>query len=117
LRKMRGVMGRTDDLLIVAGVNFYPSQIESLVLGTPGANGHYQIWLWTEDVRDYIEVRIEAESQIYSDEQALQSLALQVANRLRDNIGIRMAVKVVEPGAIERSQGKARRVCDNREGK
>jgi phenylacetate-CoA ligase len=117
LRKMERILGRTDDMVIVAGVNFYPSQVESLILGVPGTSGHYQIWLWTEDVRDHIEVRIEAESHEYFDSSSRENLSHQVAARLRDNIGIRIAVKMLEPGSIERSTGKTTRVFDNRSGK
>lgn len=112
---MSRVVGRTDDMLIVAGVNFYPSQVESLILGVEGTNGQYQIWLWTEDARDYIEARIEVDTDLYSDPEGCASLADQVAARLRDNIGIRILVKIVKPGAIERPTGKAIRVVDKRE--
>jgi phenylacetate-CoA ligase len=115
LRRMSRVVGRTDDMLIVAGVNFYPSQVESLILGVEGTNGQYQIWLWTEDARDYIEARIEVDADLYSDPESCASLADQVAARLRDNIGIRILVKVVKHGAIERPTGKAIRVVDKRE--
>jgi phenylacetate-CoA ligase len=115
LRRMSRIIGRTDDMVIVAGVNFYPSQVESLILGVAGTNGQYQIWLWTEDARDRIEVRIEAEPHLYSDTDACEELAHQASSRLRENIGIRMMVKVVEPGTIERPTGKAIRVVDERE--
>jgi phenylacetate-CoA ligase len=117
LRRVSRVMGRTDDMLIVAGVNFYPSQVESLILGVEGTNGQYQIVLWREDARDHIEVLIEAEPGLYSDPDTCPHLAGQVAARLRDNIGIRMPVRVVEPGKIERPTGKAIRVIDKREKK
>jgi phenylacetate-CoA ligase len=114
LRKMRRIVGRADDMLIVAGVNFYPSNVESLILGVAGTTGHYQIWLWTQDLRDYIEVRIEAEPDCRETSER-DSVALLVAARLRDNIGIRMIVKIVEPGSLDRSvMGKAKRVFDNR---
>ena len=114
LRKMSRVSGRTDDMLIVAGVNFYPSQVESLILSVPGTNGEYQIWLRSEDTRDFVEVLLEVEDGLYSNPTERERLAQQVAARLRDRIGIRMAVKVVEPRSLERSQGKAKRVFDNR---
>jgi phenylacetate-CoA ligase len=117
LRRMSRIVGRTDDMLIVAGVNFYPSQVESLVLGVAGTNGQYQIWLWTEDARDHIEVRIEAEPDVYTDATVCERLTHQVAAHLRDNIGIRMAVKLQPPGTIERPTGKAIRVVDKREKK
>ncbi|HSE96964.1 MAG TPA: phenylacetate--CoA ligase, partial [Blastocatellia bacterium] len=90
-------------------------QVESLVLGVAGTNGQYQIALWSDDRRDHIEVRIEAERELYSDSEACEELAHTVASRLRDNIGIRIGVKVVEEGAIERPTGKAIRVVDKRE--
>lgn len=115
LRRMSRVVGRTDDMLIVAGVNFYPSQVESLILGVRGASGHYQIYLWTEDARDHIEVRLEVDTDLYSDPEGCASLADQIASRLRDNIGIRILVKIVKSGVIERPTGKAIRVIDKRE--
>jgi phenylacetate-CoA ligase len=111
-RKMKRIKGRADDMLIIAGVNFYPSQVESLILAVPGTSGHYQIRLWTEDVRDHIEVVIEPDDNL--DDASTESIAGHVAARLRDNIGIRMLVKTVPPGTLERSQGKARRVFDSR---
>lgn len=115
LRRMSRVVGRTDDMIIVAGVNFYPSQVESLILGVEGTSGHYQIYLWTEDARDHIEVRIEVIADLYSDPEGCSGIADQVAARLRDNIGIRMPVTIVKPGAIERPTGKAIRVVDKRD--
>ncbi len=117
LRRMSRVVGRTDDMLIVAGVNFYPSQVESLLLRVAGTNGQYQIRLWTENARDHIEVQTEAETDIYSDADARERLAEQLAASLRDNIAIRMGVKIVEPGSIERPTGKSIRVLDRREKK
>ena len=114
LRRMRRIIARSDDMLIVAGVNFYPSQVESLILGVAGTTGHYQIWLSTRDLRDHIEVKIEAEpgsGGVLDREQ----IAAVVAGRLRDNIGIRMAVSIVDPGALDKSvMGKAKRVFDIR---
>jgi phenylacetate-CoA ligase len=117
LRRMSRVVGRTDDMLIVAGVNFYPSQVESLLLRVAGTNGQYQIRLWTENMRDHIEVQVEAEPHIYSDAGARERLAEQLAASLRDNIAIRMPVRIVESGTIERPTGKSIRVVDRRERK
>jgi hypothetical protein len=114
LRKMNRIMGRTDDMPIVAGVNFYPSQVEQLILGVPGANGQYQIWLSRDKTRDRIEVRLEVEQEVFANANAVARVAERAAHILHDNIGIRMTVSVVEPGSIERSQGKARRVFDQR---
>jgi phenylacetate-CoA ligase len=114
LRKMDRIMGRTDDMLIVAGVNFYPSQVESLILDVPGANGQYQIWLSRDETRDRIEVRLEVEQDVFANANAVARVAERAAHLLHDNIGIRMTVSVVEPGSMERSQGKARRVFDQR---
>jgi phenylacetate-CoA ligase len=117
LRRMSRVVGRTDDMLIVAGVNFYPSQVESLLLRAAGTNGHYQIRLWTENAREYIEVQAEAEPPVYNDADARRRLAEHLAASLRDNLAIRMSVEIVEPGSLERPTGKAIRVLDRREKK
>lgn len=113
LRRVDRIIGRADDMLIVAGVNFYPSQVESLILKIAGTTGHYQIWLWTDDLRDCIEVRIESDPSLLPPNR--QSVAHSVAECLRDNIGIRMDVKLVDTGSLDKSlMGKAKRVFDNR---
>jgi phenylacetate-CoA ligase len=111
---MNRIIGRTDDMLIVAGVNFYPSQVEQLILDVPGVNGQYQIWLSRDETRDRIEVRLEVEQEVFTDANAVARVVERAAHLLHDHIGIRMAVSVVEPGSIERSPGKARRVFDQR---
>ncbi|HEY6333565.1 MAG TPA: phenylacetate--CoA ligase [Blastocatellia bacterium] len=113
LRRIERIIGRSDDMLIVAGVNFHPSQVESLILRIAGTTGHYQIWLWTDDVRDRIEVRIESEPGLLPSDR--EPVVHSVAACLRDNIGIRMDVKIVDPGSLDKSvMGKAKRVFDNR---
>jgi phenylacetate-CoA ligase len=101
-------------MLIVAGVNFYPSQVESLMLSVPGTNGQYQIWLDREETRDRIAVHLEVEPDVFADADAVARVAERAAHVLHDHIGIRIAVKVVAPGSMERSPGKARRVFDQR---
>jgi hypothetical protein len=85
-----------------------------LILDVPSANGQYQIWLSRDETRDRIEVRLEVEQEVFADANAVARVAERAAHLLYDNIGIRMRVSVVEPGSIERSPGKARRVFDQR---
>lgn len=80
----------------------------------PGANGQYQIWLSRDETRDRIEVRLEVEQDVFANANAVARVAERAAHILHDNIGIRMTVSVVEPGSMERSQGKVRRVFDQR---
>ena len=116
LVRMRKVRQRTDDMLIVRGVNFFPSQIEEVLVRIEGARPHYLIVLGRrKDVYD-LEVRLEVEEHIFSDVMGdMVALQRSVADRLQSVLGLRTCVTLVEPGAIERAVGKARRVLDLRD--
>jgi len=109
-RRMEKVSGRTDDMIILRGVNVFPSQIEEIVLATAGASPHFRIVLTTADHLDQLTVEVEAPPQ--SRARVVQGISA----RAKQNIGIRVAVEVVAPGSLERSEGKLRRVVDRREG-
>jgi phenylacetate-CoA ligase len=98
LRKMDRIMGRTDDMLIVAGVNFYPSQVERLILDVPGANGQYQIWLSRDETRDRIEVRLEVEQDVFADANAVARVAERAAHLLSKH-GLPAVLEALIPGS------------------
>ncbi|MGD0375772.1 MAG: phenylacetate--CoA ligase PaaK [Streptosporangiaceae bacterium] len=114
MRRMEKVTGRSDDMIILRGVNLFPSQIEEIVLGIPGLTAHYQCVLTKPDRMDALEIRVEARAGFAADHERAE-MARQVAKRIKDVIGVRCAVDVVRPNEIERSaSGKARRLVDNR---
>ncbi len=113
MRRMEKVSGRTDDMMIVRGVNVFPTQIEELVLGFPSLSAHYQLVLSREGRLDDLEVKVEARSASDLDE-AREHVALKLAHAMKERIGTTAKVSVLAPGQIERSLGKAKRVIDNR---
>ena len=113
MRRIEKISGRTDDMMIVRGVNVFPTQIEELLLGVPGLSAHYQLILTRDDRLDELEVRVEARSRDESDE-ARAHAAKELAHEMKSRIGISAKVSVAEPGGIERSLGKAKRVIDKR---
>jgi phenylacetate-CoA ligase len=115
LRRMRRIGRRSDDMLIIRGVNVYPSQIETVLLEVEGTLPHYQIILTREHGLDQIEVQVEVTAQIFSDRVgALEALSEQLVDAIERVIGIRIKVTLVEPQTIQRSEGKAKRVFDKR---
>ena len=115
LVKMDKVRGRSDDMLIIRGVNVFPSQVEALLMEIEGVEPHYQIVVDRRGALDDIEVRVEVEEAIFSDElKVMNALSEKIAARMRSILGISAKVTLVEPSGIERSQGKARRVIDKR---
>ncbi len=115
LRRMRRIGRRSDDMLIVRGVNVYPSQIETVLLEVEGTLPHYQIILTREQGLDRIEVQVEVTPQVFSDRVgALEALAERIADTIERVVGIRIKITLVEPQTIARSEGKAKRVIDKR---
>ena len=109
MRRMVKVTGRSDDMMIVRGVNVFPSQVEELVLAEADLSGHYQIELNRDGRMDTMRVRVEARPDTFGVAEPGP-----LAHAIKERIGVTAAVDVVAPGAIERSLGKARRVIDNR---
>ena len=109
MRRMAKVTGRSDDMMIVRGVNVFPTQIEELLLGSPDLTAHYQIELSRDGRMDTMLVRVEARPDVFG---MVEGTAL--AMLIKERIGVTAAVEVVAPGGIERSLGKARRVIDLR---
>ena len=113
MRRMEKITGRTDDMMIVRGVNVFPTQIEELVLANPGLAGHYQVILSRDGRLDEMEVRVEAK-ETAGDAGGRAAAAERLGQQIKDRIGVSARISVLDPGGVERSQGKARRVIDNR---
>jgi len=115
--RMHRVMGRTDDMLIIRGVNVFPSQIEGVLMDIKGTEPHYIIVVDRErSVMDNLEVWVEVSPEVLTDEvRALESLERHITEELQSTLGISLKVKLVEPKTIARSEGKAKRVVDRRE--
>jgi len=115
--RMSKVSGRTDDMIIVRGVNVFPSQIESVLLQVQGVEPHYLIIVDRErGAMDTLEIWVEVSEDIFSDELgALADLQRRAENGIIETLGINARVKLVEPHRIERSMGKAKRVIDRRD--
>lgn len=115
LIRMEKVTGRTDDMLIIRGVNVFPSQVEHVLMGIEGVEPHYQIEVNREGNLDTMSVLVEVSERIFSDEiRQLEALTRRIQAEIKDLLGVTCAVKLVEPRTIKRSEGKAQRVIDNR---
>jgi phenylacetate-CoA ligase len=112
MRRMAKITGRSDDMLIVRGVNLFPSQVEEQILRDPVLSGHYLIELTRTGPLDDLVVRVEARMTLAGEGADLAAGAL--AERLKGMCGLSAEVEIVAPGAVERSMGKARRVIDKR---
>ena len=116
-RRMNRILGRSDDMLIIRGVNVYPAQIEAILVETEGLSPHYQIQVDRVDNLDQMEVRVElAEDFPHADEvRHLEALTRDLTRRLREFLGVSAVVRLVSPRSIGRSEGKAQRVMDRRQ--
>ncbi|KQP12320.1 phenylacetate--CoA ligase PaaK [Pseudorhodoferax sp. Leaf267] len=114
-RRMGKIVGRSDDMLIVRGVNLFPTQVEEIVLAHERLSGLYQLHLRREGPLDELEVHCELQPHASASEAERQAIATWVQQRMKTLIGISASVRVFDPDAIERTQtGKARRVVDTR---
>ncbi len=114
--RMRPVRKRTDDMLIIRGVNVFPSQIEDVLFQVEGIRPHYLIVVDRKHNLDDLEVRIEVAPEVFSDFMAdMVAFTQKVSDKLQSVIGLRAKVKLVEPGTIERTAGKSKRVLDLRQ--
>lgn len=113
--RMHRVMGRSDDMLIIRGVNVFPSQIESIILETEGASPHYQIIITRDGNLDHMEIQVEVDECMFSDAiKNLQRIEGRIQKTIKEFLGVSTKVRLVEPKTLERSAGKAKRVFDNR---
>jgi phenylacetate-CoA ligase len=115
LVRMNRVSGRTDDMLIIRGVNVFPSQIESVLMEIEEAEPHYEILVERKGNLDELGLRVEVNEKIFSDEvRKLEAIQRRIQNEIESVLGISIKVTLVEPKTIERSEGKAKRVKDLR---
>jgi phenylacetate-CoA ligase len=112
MRRMEKITGRSDDMMIVRGVNVFPTQIEEILLEIGGLSAHYQIVLTREARLDEMEIVVEARPEAEQD--ARNAAGAHLARIVKDRIGVTASATVAEPGTIERSLGKAKRVIDKR---
>ena len=115
LVRMKKTMGRTDDMLIIKGVNVFPSQIEEVLVAIEGCKPHYQLVVERKGAVDVLEVCIEVTENIFFDEMKRQRSFLEMVEKKIDSVlGVGVTVKLVEPNSIPRHEGKATRVIDKR---
>ncbi|MBS1125266.1 MAG: Phenylacetate--CoA ligase [Nitrospirae bacterium] len=115
LRRMARITGRTDDMLIIRGVNVFPQQIEAVLFEIEGTEPHYQIIIDRKGALDDATVLVEASEKIFFDEMKKQKELIDtIKKRMATELGIAVEVKLVEKKSIERFEGKAKRVIDNR---
>lgn len=113
--RMKKTMGRSDDMLIIKGVNVFPSQIEEVLMTIDGCEPHYQLVVDRKGALDVLEVQIEVTERIFFDEMKLQRSFLEnVKRKIESVLGVGVSVKLVEPRTIPRFEGKATRVIDRR---
>ncbi len=115
LRRIRRIGRRSDDMFIIRGVNVFPSQVEAALLKVEGTLPHYQIVLTRQKGLDEMEVQVEVTAEFFSDRiRGLEALQAELADAIDHTIGLRVKVHLVQPKTIARSEGKARRVVDQR---
>lgn len=115
--RMDRVTGRSDDMLIIRGVNVFPSQIEAVLVGIEGLEPHYQLVVDRVGTLDTLEVQVEVNEKIFSDAgevKVLQKIEKRIVKDLKDYLGITAKIKLVQPKSLQRSEGKASRVIDKR---
>ena len=113
--RMEKVTGRSDDMMIIRGVNVFPSQIEHVLMSIKGVEPHYQIIVNREGSLDTMEVQVEVSEDLFSDAvKTLEELTKRIQVEIKDLLGVSCKVTLVEPKTIQRSEGKAQRVIDNR---
>ncbi len=116
LRRIGRITGRSDDMLIIRGVNVFPSQVEHVLMQTPGAEPHYLLILRREKALDTLEAQVEAQADLHAaGPEAMVALAAQIRRKLHEALGITVEVTVLPPKTLERSVGKAQRVRDLRQ--
>ncbi|NTV91720.1 MAG: phenylacetate--CoA ligase [Chlorobiaceae bacterium] len=115
LVRMEKCVGRSDDMLIIRGVNVFPSQVESVLLEMSETKPHYLLVVSRENNLDTLEIQVEVEPQFFSDEvKELEGLRKRIHANISSILGISASIRLVEPNTIERSMGKAQRVIDKR---
>jgi phenylacetate-CoA ligase len=111
MRRMEKITGRTDDMMIVRGMNVFPTQIEEQILTVEGLTPHYLCVLTRPGRMDELTVQVEAAPDLADNPEAA---AAELSRRIKDRVGITAAVEILHPHALERSLGKAKRISDRR---
>jgi phenylacetate-CoA ligase len=115
IRRIRRIGRRSDDMFIIRGVNVFPSQVEAALLRVEGTLPHYQIVLTREKGLDEMEVQVEVTAAFFSDRiRGLEALQAELADAIEQTVGLRVKVHLVQPKTLARSEGKAKRVVDQR---
>ncbi|HET9171736.1 MAG TPA: phenylacetate--CoA ligase PaaK [Actinospica sp.] len=114
-RRMEKVTGRCDDMIILRGVNLFPSQIEEIVLRTPGVAPHFRLELTRQGRLDHLTVRAEARPDAPADEASRRAAADAIRNAVKEGVGVTVDVAIVDPDSLERSAGKLQRLKDLRD--
>ncbi|MCP9611899.1 phenylacetate--CoA ligase family protein [Coprobacter tertius] len=113
--RMTRIKGRSDDMLIIRGVNVFPSQVESVILELEEFEPHYMLVVDRKNNLDTLEVQVEVRENYYSDEiSQMMELKKKIGHRLQSVLGLAATIKLVEPRSLARSEGKSKRVIDNR---
>ena len=108
-------MGRSDDMLIIRGVNVFPSQVESVLLDMGETSPYYHLIVDREDNRDSLEIQVEVSDLMFSSEiRGLEELRGKIKKEIENTLGIAVKVSLIEPKTLQRSEGKAVRVTDKR---
>ena len=117
LIRMDRVTGRSDDMLIIRGVNVFPSQIEAVLMGITELEPHYQLVVERAGTLDTLEIQVEVSEKVFSDSDEvryLQNIEKRLGKDIKDYLGVTAKVKLVEPKSLQRFEGKASRVIDKR---
>jgi phenylacetate-CoA ligase len=113
--RMERITGRTDDMLIIRGVNVFPSQVETVLMQIPGLSPHYQLVVDRVESLDVLEVQVEVSPEVFSDEiKRLEELEKKIRDEVQSYLGVSVKIRLMEPRSIQRSEGKAVRVIDKR---
>ena len=114
-RRIQRLHGRTDDMLIIRGVNVFPSQVEAAIMGIPGIAPRYMLVVDRVDNMDVLEVQVELDPELLSDEvRKVEQLSRDVARSIEQVLGLSVKLRLVNPGSIQRSEGKSKRTIDKR---
>jgi phenylacetate-CoA ligase len=115
MARIQRFKGRTDDMLIIRGVNVFPSQVEAALLNIDGTTPHYMLVVDRVDNTDTLEVQVEIAEKVFTDEvRGLEKLSNEIHNKLKSAIGLNAKVKLVEPNGLVHSDGKTKHVIDKR---
>ncbi len=112
MRRMQKITGRTDDMIILRGVNLFPTQIEELIMDIPALSPHFQLHLTREGRMDQLTVHVERRTGTTAPDAA--EAGAELSARVKNTIGVTITTSVLEPDSVERSMGKMRRIVDHR---